>query len=188
MGLVTEMTKVAKLSSRWMGAILLVAGADGCKALEQKPGVLDEAKPARLVVLPDGRKLNFRCMGSGSPTIVFESGWGATSTAWAKVQPALSTSYRTCSYDRAGYGFSDPGPDPRDGSAIAADLDAGLRAARLTGPFVLVGHSAGGLYIRLLAGADPAKSSAWCSSIHRSLSRTCAWPRVLSRARVQCTP
>ncbi len=109
------------------------------------------------MALPDGRKLNFRCMGSGSPTILFEGGFAATSTAWVKVQPALSTSYQTCSYDRAGYGFSDPGPEPRDGSAVAADLDAALKAARIRGPFVLVGHSAGGLYIRLLADRRPSE-------------------------------
>src|SRR5947209_14571797 len=132
------MTKVAKLSSLWACAAFLLAAGSGCKALEQNAGVLDEARPARLLLLPDGRKLNFRCMGSGSPTILFESGWGAGSTAWTRVQPALSASYRTCSYDRAGYGFSDPGPEPRDGDAIAADLDAALRAARMHGPFILV--------------------------------------------------
>jgi pimeloyl-ACP methyl ester carboxylesterase len=58
---------------------------------------------------------------------------------------------RVCAYDRAGYGFSDPGPMPRDGEAIARDLDFGLKAAGIAGPYVIVGHSAGGLYARLFA-------------------------------------
>jgi pimeloyl-ACP methyl ester carboxylesterase len=63
--------------------------------------------------------------------------------------------FRVCAYDRAGYGFSDPGPMPRDGAAVARDLDQGLRAAGINGPFIVVGHSAGGLYVRLFADRRP---------------------------------
>ena len=108
-----------------------------------------------MVVLPDGRRLNFRCSGQGSPTIIFEGGYAADSNAWYKVQPALAAHFRACAYDRAGAGFSDPAPPPRDGAAIARDLDQGLRAAALHGPFVLVGHSAGGLYVRSFADLRP---------------------------------
>lgn len=105
--------------------------------------------------LPDGRKLNFRCAGAGGPTVVFESGWGADSGEWVRILPILAPSRRACAYDRAGYGTSDPGPDPRDATAIVRDLHAGLRAARIRGPYVLVGHSAGGLYVRLFAAKYP---------------------------------
>jgi pimeloyl-ACP methyl ester carboxylesterase len=108
-------------------------------------------QPARLVRLPDGRRLNFVCMGQGAPTVLLESGYGVGAYAWAKVEPRIAAVTRVCAYDRAGYAFSDPGPMPRDGEAIARDLDRGLRAARVSGPFVLVGHSAGGLYARLFA-------------------------------------
>jgi pimeloyl-ACP methyl ester carboxylesterase len=81
--------------------------------------------------------------------VLFESGYAASSLAWSKVQALLAPKYRVCAYDRAGYGFSDPGPEPRDGAAIARDLDQGLTAAGLEGPFIVVGHSAGGLYVRL---------------------------------------
>jgi len=107
--------------------------------------------PGQLVRLPDGRRLNIRCVGEGSPTVVFESGFSAWSSAWGKVQARLAPVTRSCAYDRAGSGFSDPGPLPRDGEAIARDLDRGLRAAHIKGPYVLVGHSAGGLYQRLFA-------------------------------------
>jgi pimeloyl-ACP methyl ester carboxylesterase len=95
--------------------------------------------------------MNLVCSGAGSPTVLLEPGFGATAAAWYKVQPALAKVTRVCAYDRAGSGFSDPGPLPRDGAAIARDLDETLAAARIAGPFVVVGHSAGGLYARLFA-------------------------------------
>ena len=106
--------------------------------------------------LPDGRGLAFRCSGSGSPTVILEGGWAANSLGWGRVQPLVAPVTRVCSYDRAGSGRSDPGPAPRDGAAIARDLDDGLRAAKIAGPFVVVGHSAGGLYVRLFADRRPA--------------------------------
>lgn len=109
------------------------------------------SRPGLLAELPDGRKLNFRCEGQGSPTVLLESGFGAWSNAWVTTAPRIATVTRVCAYDRAGAGFSDPGPMPRDGAAIARDLDAGLKAAHIEGPFVVVGHSAGGLYARLFA-------------------------------------
>lgn len=106
-------------------------------------------------MLPDGRQLNFRCSGQGSPTIIFEGGYAADSNAWYKVQPVLAEHYRACAYDRAGAGFSDPASPPRDGASIARDLDQGLRAAAIRGPYIVVGHSAGGLYARIFADLRP---------------------------------
>ena len=106
--------------------------------------------------LPDGRSLAFRCSGSGSPTVLLEGGWAASSLAWSKVERLVAPMTRVCSYDRAGMGLSDPGPAPRDGTAIARDLDEGLRALKIAGPFVVAGHSAGGLYVRLFADRRPA--------------------------------
>ena len=109
------------------------------------------ARHGRLVRLSYGRRINLRCSGRGSPTVLLESGFGASSSAWGKVQPQVAAMTRVCSYDRAGYGFSDLGPLPRDGAAIARDLDRTLKAANIRGPYVVVGHSAGGLYARLFA-------------------------------------
>ena len=133
----------------WVLGLSLIAGPVACAAARQD-------LTARL---PDGRRLHFACSGEGSPTVLMESGFGATADAWFKVQPALAQQTRACSYDRAGYGASDPGPAPRDGAAIARDLDQGLRAARITGPFILVGHSAGGLYVQIFAGLRPEEVS-----------------------------
>jgi pimeloyl-ACP methyl ester carboxylesterase len=109
------------------------------------------ARPGLVVKLPDGRSMNLMCTGRGKPTVLLEAGWGASSRAWTKVQPQLSRLTQVCSYDRAGYAYSDPGPLPRDGATIARDLEAALAAARIGGPYILVGHSAGGLYVRLFA-------------------------------------
>lgn len=113
------------------------------------------AHPGLLARLPDGRRLNFRCSGQGAPTVVLEGGYAATSLAWGRVRALVSKTNRVCTYDRAGYGFSDPGPLPRDGAAIARDLDRGLRAAKISGPFIVVGHSAGALYVRLFSNRRP---------------------------------
>jgi pimeloyl-ACP methyl ester carboxylesterase len=135
-------------------ATLLVAGCgsgDGLGALAASAG----SAPGHQVRLPDGRTINLRCSGRGSPAVILESGHGADSAAWSRVQPKLARATRTCAYDRAGSGFSDPGPLPRDGAAIARDLDLALQAAGVRGPFVVVGHSAGGLYARLFAARRP---------------------------------
>jgi pimeloyl-ACP methyl ester carboxylesterase len=120
-------------------------------------GLLAQACTAseRLVRLPDGRRINVLCMGHGSPTVLLESGYRGASGAWYKVQPQIARFTRACAYDRAGYGRSDPGPTPRDGAAVAGDLDAALRTAKIDGPFVMVGHSAGGLYVRLFSDLRP---------------------------------
>lgn len=101
--------------------------------------------------MPDGRTLAFRCAGKGSPTVIFESGWAADGRAWGRVIGPVSEVTRACVYDRAGSGGSAMGPLPRDGKAIAADLEAGLGALRIAPPYLLVAHSAGALYARAFA-------------------------------------
>lgn len=133
-------------------AIILLSGCGSGPDLGATAAPL---KPGKLVALPDGRQLNLRCSGGGEPTVILESGFGADSGAWFKVQPRLAQVTRVCSYDRAGAGFSDLGPLPRDGANIARDLDAALRAAGEKGRFIVVGHSAGGLYARLFAARRP---------------------------------
>lgn len=134
-------------------AALAVVLLQGCGASAVFGG--PAAGPGRLVELPDGRRLNFRCSGRGEPLVLLESGFGGDSTGWAHVQPLIARTTRICAYDRAGYGFSDPGPLPRDGAAAARDLDQALDAAGLPGPYVVVGHSAGALYGRLFAARRP---------------------------------
>lgn len=93
--------------------------------------------------------LNLNCTGAGSPTVILESGMGIPAVGWALVQPRIARIARVCSYDRAGYGWSDPGPFPRTSSEIARELHALLSNAHVSPPYILVGHSFGGFNIRL---------------------------------------
>jgi len=146
--------------ARWIAitasfAIAVSLFAQAVRAAEAAPQInsaLDVyAKPAMLVDIGAGRRLNLRCEGSGSPTVIFESGAIADSMAWYKVQPATAKSTRACAYDRAGYGFSDAGPLPRDIAASADDLHALIKAAHIATPVVLVGHSLGTNIVRRYA-------------------------------------
>jgi len=97
------------------------------------------------------RRLNLYCTGSGSPTVVFEAGGSGDMLDWRVMQPLVAKHTRVCSYDRAGSGFSDIGPPPRDADAIASDLHTLLARATIRRPFILVGHSDGELYARVYA-------------------------------------
>lgn len=114
--------------------------------------------PGRMVDV-GGRRMHIVCQGPmtpGRPEVLFESGAFGFSADWAVVQAALAgRGVRACAYDRAGLGFSDPGPLPRDGLAIAGDLRRLLGAAGEPGPFILVSHSMAGLHVRLFADRNP---------------------------------
>jgi len=103
----------------------------------------------------NGHRMHIICTGSGSPTIVLESGLGNDALIWGGVQPILSKTTRVCSYDRAGFGWSDALPAPRDADHIAAELHGLLLQAKVTGPIVLMGHSIAGIYIRDYATRYP---------------------------------
>lgn len=109
------------------------------------------ARPGQLVSAADGARLNLYCMGSGSPTVVFDSGWGDWAPAWSKVQPQIAKWTRACSYDRAGTGFSEPGPMPRTSVRIAKELHTALHRAGIAGPYILVGSAFGGDNVRTFA-------------------------------------
>lgn len=105
-----------------------------------------------------GRALHLVCAGpaGGSPTVILESGAFGISADWGAVQDRLAAQgVRSCAYDRAGLGRSDPGPRPRDGMAVVADLEGLLARAGEPGPYILVGHSMAGLYVRLFAARNP---------------------------------
>ncbi|MBS0362767.1 MAG: alpha/beta hydrolase [Proteobacteria bacterium] len=109
----------------------------------------------RLVALPDGRRMHLYCEGSGGPVVVLDSGLGDGAWSWASVQDRIAKTHRVCSFDRAGYGTSSPGPMPRDSKAAAADLDALMKASGEPGPYVVVGHSIASLEVRYFALTHP---------------------------------
>jgi pimeloyl-ACP methyl ester carboxylesterase len=107
------------------------------------------------------RRVFVSCSGDASApaTVVLIAGGGFSSDVWSSVQGPLSTSARVCSFDRAGVGRSDPSPRPQTANEIVADIDALLRAAGEAPPYVLVGHSVGGIYARRFAARFPASVS-----------------------------
>jgi len=102
-----------------------------------------------------GHFLNMLIGGEGSPTVIFEAGFGAGLTSWATVQSSAARFARTVSYDRAGLGQSEAGPKPRAAKQIAAELHSALQKAGIAPPYVLVGHSFGGIYARVFADMYP---------------------------------
>ena len=133
-------------------AIIAIAALGGVYETVQE--TLDRgAHPMRgqLVDVGNGRRLYLSCAGSGNPTVVLVPGAGEPSSIWAWIAPDVARDTRVCVYDRAGRGWSDPAPSQQDGIAIAQDLNALLAAAHEPPPYVVVGHSFGGLYVRAFA-------------------------------------
>lgn len=104
--------------------------------------------PGRLIDV-GGHELHLYCTGEGSPTVVLESASIGWSVYWTKIQSDLTRLTRICSYDRAGLGWSERGPSPRTGRRIADELHTLLARARVSGPYIFVGHSLGGFVARL---------------------------------------
>ena len=102
-----------------------------------------------------GRRINMHCAGSGSPTVVLMAGLFSWSLVWYKTQPVIAQKTRVCAFDRAAYGFSEPPPQPQIISEVVEDLHKALHAGSIPGPYVLVGHSLGGLEARVYAQRWP---------------------------------
>ena len=112
-------------------------------------------KPSGKLVDLGGHKLHVYCSGHGSPAVLVENGLGDFSFDWTLVQSQVSRFTRICSYDRAGYAWSDPGPKPRTFAQINLELHDALEKLGEHGPFVLVGHSYGGPVMRNFAAQYP---------------------------------
>lgn len=132
---------------------LLAAGA-----VYQTIATAREAKtfpaPGQLVDV-GGHRLHLKCEGQGAPVVVLDSGNGDGLMVWSLVQPLLARTTTVCAYDRAGYGWSEPGPGPRPSGRAVTELHALLRNAGLKAPFVLVGHPFGCMNVRLYASRYP---------------------------------
>jgi pimeloyl-ACP methyl ester carboxylesterase len=102
-----------------------------------------------------GYRLHINCVGQGSPTVVLDSGMGMFSAQWVRVQQEVSGTTRVCAYDRAGMGWSEMGPDPRDAKQITSELHTLLSKAGIEGPYVVVGHSLGGISMQTYAHRYP---------------------------------
>jgi uncharacterized protein (TIGR02145 family) len=130
-----------------VAVLVLVTGLSAGSLVAQRPS--SDAPPERLVDV-GGQRLYVRCAGptEGGPTVILEAGAGEHSSAWSRVQELLSPQARSCAYDRAGWGRSEPGPAPRSMTQEAFELRTLLDSAGIAGPYILVGHSYGGLLVR----------------------------------------
>jgi pimeloyl-ACP methyl ester carboxylesterase len=114
--------------------------------------------PSQLVDV-GGHSLHINCIGQGSPTVILEAANFGMSAHWVRVQQQLAQTTRACAYDRAGLGWSERGPEPRDARQISSELHTLLKSADIKGPYVLVGHSYGGLYVRMYAERYPEEAA-----------------------------
>jgi pimeloyl-ACP methyl ester carboxylesterase len=110
--------------------------------------------PGQLVDV-GGYRLHLLCMGEGSPTVILDAANQGTVSNWIWLQPELAEITRVCAYDRVGMGWSDLGPEPHDTRQNAQALHTLLSNAHVPGPYVLVGHSFGGLFVRMFAETYP---------------------------------
>jgi pimeloyl-ACP methyl ester carboxylesterase len=152
-------------------ALLLVAGI-----LYESMGARSDAAqlppPGRMIDI-GGSRLHLHDMGEGTPAVVFESGIAATSLSWRHVMSEVAGFTKVCSYDRAGFGWSDAAVTPRTPAHIVEELSLLLRNAGISPPYILVGHSFGALVVRLFAAryrgdvagvvlVDPLSPFEWC--------------------------
>jgi pimeloyl-ACP methyl ester carboxylesterase len=145
---------------RWLGGSLVVLLGMACggavyESVAEAADLRAYPPPGQMVDV-GGYRLHINCTGSGSPTVIIEAGLGDWSASWASwVQPEVANTTRVCTFDRAGMGYSEPGPLPRDAEQFALELRTLLQRAGIRGPYVMVGHSMGGLPVRVFAHKYP---------------------------------
>ena len=144
---------------RWLlnlviGLLTLASIGGGYETVREATDARAYPMPGQLIDV-GGHRLHLNCTGSGSPTVMLEPGGGAMSSNLGWITPAVARDTRVCVYDRAGRGWSDPAGTPQDGIQIATDLHTLLQRGHVPGPYVLAGHSFGGLYVLTFAARYP---------------------------------
>jgi pimeloyl-ACP methyl ester carboxylesterase len=144
---------------RWLlypilALLLLAAVGGGYETVRESLDATAYPMPGRLIDV-GGHRLHLQCTGSGGPAVVLEPGGGASSSDFAWIAPVVARDTTVCVYDRAGRGWSEAADSPQDGTHIAADLHTLLDRAHVPGPYVLAGHSFGGLYVQSFAAQFP---------------------------------
>jgi pimeloyl-ACP methyl ester carboxylesterase len=138
-----------------LALIVLLAASGATYEAIMRAGDTKRYPPPGQLVDVGGHRLHLHCVGEGSPTVVLDAGLGAFSLDWGAVQPEIATSTRVCAYDRAGLGWSEPGPLPRSPQQFADELHVLLTNADVEGPYVLAVHSISGKTARLFASQHP---------------------------------
>ena len=166
--------------------VLTVAAIVAGAVYESKMEVKDAqawTAPGRLVDIA-GRKLHVNCAGQGgAPTVVFESSGLSSSTEWDKLLPEVGRTHHACAYDRAGMGWSDPVSGVRSASDFVEELRAVLASVGEKPPYVLVGHSAGGVLARAFQSAHPEEVAGLVLVDTATASVLDRWPKVSAKMR-----
>ena len=136
--------------------LVLAALSGGVETAAEAVDAQAHPAPGRLIDV-GGHRLHLRCTGAGGPTVVLEAGGGEMSSNLGRITTAVAHHTRVCAYDRAGRGWSEPASTPPTGRQIAADLHTLLQRGGVPGPYVLAGHSFGGLYVRTFAALYPSE-------------------------------
>jgi pimeloyl-ACP methyl ester carboxylesterase len=137
-----------------LAVLALASVGGGFQTVRDAADTGADRMPGQLVDV-GGHRLHLHCTGSGGPTVILEPGAGGTSSDLRSITTAVARDTRVCVYDRAGRGWSEPADTPQDATAIATDLRTALQRARVPGPYVLAGHSFGGLYALTFAARFP---------------------------------
>ncbi len=143
-----------------LGALLVVAALSGAtyQWLATRKALAATPPPGHLVDI-GGYRLHLWCTGEGAPAVILDTGLGGSTADWGFVQPDVARFTRVCSYDRAGMGYSDPGPSPRTARRIASELAELLSRSGIAGPVVLVGASIAGFDVRMFASDHPERTA-----------------------------
>jgi pimeloyl-ACP methyl ester carboxylesterase len=144
---------------RWLlypviAVLALASIGGGYQTLGEAADAKAYPMPGRLIDV-GGHRLHLRCTGAGTPTVVLEPGAGGMSSSLGWIAPAVARATRVCVYDRAGRGWSEPADTAQDGAQIVTDLHTLLQRGHVPGPYVLAGHSFGGLYVLTFAARYP---------------------------------
>lgn len=147
--------KIKLIAGVLLFLLLLALAVSSCWNVVTERRLLAENTPPGSFYQVEGHAMHLNCSGTGSPTILAEAGSGEDSLTWTLIQSSLLKDARFCSYDRAGLGWSEARNDQRDADAVAEQLHALLTAAGVKGPLLLMGHSLGGIFIRVYAQRYP---------------------------------
>ena len=135
--------------------LIILGGLTWVMGAKAKAELAEQYPPPGQMVDVGGYRLHIHCQGEGSPTVVIEAGLGEFSVNWGPVRQEVAKFTRVCTYDRAGLGWSERSPKSRTAQNVVEELHSLLTNTGIEGPYVLVGHSIGGLYVRLYAHEYP---------------------------------
>ena len=183
---------------RWLvypvlATLVLAAAGGGYQTVREALDAHAYPMPGQLVDV-GGHRLHLHCTGSSGPTVVLQPGGGDFSSVMAWIAPAVANQTRVCVYDRPGRGWSEPTGSPQDATQVATELHTLLQRGNVPGPYVLAGHSFGGLYVLAYADrypdevagmvlvdstnpateADPAKATAYDGGSHDAITERLA--------------